>query len=130
MGRFPSERSVAAEHQKQVPHRAFGPVRNDKGCWWGGFFAAPEALLYPENDPAARLKPRPFKSSDFTRRLNAALSRLCLRRWRSLQFDVKCKVKSSGRGRPLHTRHIRLCPADSREPALSLGGSPHMCPGG
>ena len=36
-------------NSKGVPHRAFGPVRNDKGCWWGvAVFAAPEALLHPK----------------------------------------------------------------------------------
>jgi hypothetical protein len=33
--------------QEQVPHRAFGPVGSDKGCWWGvGVFAALEGLLH------------------------------------------------------------------------------------
>jgi hypothetical protein len=48
---------------EHVPHRAFGPVRNDRGWWGVGVFAALGALLHHEGDPAARLKPRPFKAS-------------------------------------------------------------------
>jgi hypothetical protein len=30
----------SSKSQKQVPHRAFGPVRNDKGCWVGSAVCA------------------------------------------------------------------------------------------
>ncbi len=33
--------------QQRVPHRAFGPVRNDKGCWWGmAVFRSAEAPIF------------------------------------------------------------------------------------
>jgi hypothetical protein len=58
---------------KQVPHWAFGPVRNDNGFVWGSF----------------------------ARRLSAALPRWCWRRWgsiRSGKIENKVKVKNQEQG--------------------------------